>query len=91
MPHLSIRLLILLLGQHYSGFDHFQEVNNFPEGAGLPPEWSPYYHDPSLEQDLVDPALRGTMVDISSPLANENFAAHAYNPWVSPAAQKWGN
>ncbi|KAI2632201.1 hypothetical protein GGR54DRAFT_24304 [Hypoxylon sp. NC1633] len=78
-------------GQNYSTFDHYQELHNFPDGAGLPPEWSPYFHDPSLEQDLVDPALRGSMVDVSSPLANDNFSAHAYNPWMSPAAQKWSN
>ncbi|KAI1372271.1 hypothetical protein F4677DRAFT_432915 [Hypoxylon crocopeplum] len=78
-------------GQHYSGFDHFQELHNFPDGAGLPPEWSPYSYDPSLEQDLVDPALRGSMVDVSSPLSNENFSAHAYNTWMSPTAQKWSN
>ncbi|KAI1411271.1 hypothetical protein F5Y13DRAFT_201490 [Hypoxylon sp. FL1857] len=78
-------------GQHFSGFDHFQELHNFPDGAGLPPEWSPYFHDPGMEQDMVDPALRGSMVDVSSPLGNENFSAHAYNQWMSPTAQKWGN
>ncbi|KAI2610706.1 uncharacterized protein GGS25DRAFT_160234 [Hypoxylon fragiforme] len=79
-------------GQNYSGFEHpFQELHNFSDGPGLPPEWSPYYHDPNLEQDLVDPALRGSMIDVSSPLSNENFPSHTYNPWVSSAAQKWGN
>ncbi|KAI1106497.1 hypothetical protein F4804DRAFT_31201 [Jackrogersella minutella] len=78
-------------GQNFTGFDHLQEFHNFSDGPGLPPEWSPYYHDPNLEQDMVDPALRGSMVDISSPIGNENFSAHAYNPWMSPAAQKWGN
>lgn len=80
------------IGQNYSGFEHpFQELHNFSDGPGLPPEWSPYYHDPNLEQDLVDPALRGSMIDVSSPLSNENFPSHTYNPWVSSAAQKWGN
>ncbi|KAI0830423.1 hypothetical protein F5Y06DRAFT_206381 [Hypoxylon sp. FL0890] len=78
-------------GQHFSGFDHFQELHNFSDGAGLPPEWNPYFHDPAMEQDMVDPALRGSMVDVSSSLGNENFSAHTYNTWMSPAAQKWGN
>ncbi|KAI0853880.1 hypothetical protein F5Y00DRAFT_61900 [Daldinia vernicosa] len=78
-------------GQHYSGFDHFQEIHNFPDPVSLPPEWSPYLHSPGLEQDMVDPALRGSMVDVSSPLSNENFSVHGYNPWMSPTAQKWGN
>ncbi|KAI1644114.1 uncharacterized protein F4817DRAFT_319136 [Daldinia loculata] len=78
-------------GQHYSGFDHFQEIHGFPDPVSLPPEWSPYLHSPGLEQDMVDPALRGSMVDVSSPLSNENFSVHGYNPWMSPTAQKWGN
>ncbi|KAI0884988.1 uncharacterized protein GGS22DRAFT_136943 [Annulohypoxylon maeteangense] len=76
-------------GQHFSSFDHYQEVHNFADGAGLPPEWT-HYLEPNLE-DTMDPALRGSMVDISSPLSNESFSAHAYNPWMSQAAQKWGN
>ncbi|KAI0384817.1 hypothetical protein F5Y04DRAFT_221660 [Hypomontagnella monticulosa] len=75
-------------GQHYSGFDHFQD---FSDGAGLPPEWGSYFHDPNMEQDMVDPALRGSMVDVSSPITNENFSAHAYSSWMAPTAQKWGN
>ncbi|KAL7624173.1 hypothetical protein AAE478_005730 [Parahypoxylon ruwenzoriense] len=81
-------------GQHYSGFDQFQEYSNYPEGPGLPSDWTPFFHDPSgpgVEPDLVDPALRGSMVDASSPLTHESFAAHAHNSWMSPAAQKWSN
>ncbi|KAI5864425.1 hypothetical protein GGS23DRAFT_498843 [Durotheca rogersii] len=80
-------------GQQYAGFDQFQEFNSFAEGASLPSDWS-FFHDPNgpgLEQDLVDPALRGSMVDASSPLSHDSFAAHAHNTWMSPAAQKWSN
>ncbi|KAI6085628.1 hypothetical protein F4821DRAFT_146773 [Hypoxylon rubiginosum] len=79
-------------GQHYSGFEHFPEFHNFPDGAALPPAWSRFYHDPNAaEQDLVDPALRSSMIDVSSPIANENFSPHAYGHWMSPATQKWSN
>ncbi|OTA98056.1 hypothetical protein M426DRAFT_17808 [Hypoxylon sp. CI-4A] len=79
-------------GQQYAGFDHFhQDLHTFPDGAGLPPEWSPYFHDPTIEQEMVDPALRGSLVDVSSPLANENFSAHSYQPWMAAQAQKWSN
>ncbi|KAI0901292.1 hypothetical protein F4806DRAFT_188341 [Annulohypoxylon nitens] len=77
-------------GQHFPSFDHYQEVHSFPEGAGLPPEWT-HYLEPGLEDNMVDPALRGSMVDLSSPLSNDNFSTHGYNPWMAPTAQKWGN
>ncbi|KAI0181630.1 hypothetical protein GGR52DRAFT_46878 [Hypoxylon sp. FL1284] len=79
-------------GQHYSGFEQFPEFHTFPDGA-LPPAWSRYYHDSNAaEQELVDPALRGSLVDVSSPIANENFSPHnTYCHWMSPATQKWSN
>ncbi|KAI1499698.1 hypothetical protein F5X99DRAFT_267644 [Biscogniauxia marginata] len=77
-------------GQHFSGFDHYSDFVNFPDNAGLPPEWSSYFHDVGMEHDMVDPALRGSMVDPASPSAGETFSAHPYNTWV-PAPQQWGN
>ncbi|KAI5925508.1 hypothetical protein F4810DRAFT_54283 [Camillea tinctor] len=76
--------------QHYSNFDQYQDFVNFADSAGLPPEWSPYYHDAGMEHDMVDPALRGAMADPSSPSTGETFPAHPYNTWV-PAPQQWGN
>ncbi|KAI1471084.1 uncharacterized protein F4812DRAFT_455196 [Daldinia caldariorum] len=78
-------------GQHYQGFDHFPGIHDFSDPVSLPPEWSPYFHSPVMEQEMVDPALRASIVDVSSPLSNENFSMHGYNSWMSPTAQKWGN
>ncbi|KAI0025929.1 hypothetical protein F4780DRAFT_236088 [Xylariomycetidae sp. FL0641] len=78
-------------GQPYAGYDHYSNFSGFsPDGAGLPPEWSPYM-DQNSEHDMVDPALRGSLVDPSSPIAGDSFAGHAaYNPWMS-APQQWGH
>ncbi|KAI1389042.1 uncharacterized protein F4822DRAFT_267857 [Hypoxylon trugodes] len=74
------------VGQHFPTFDQFPDLHNFPDG--LPPEWNTYLD--GAGQEMVDPALRGSMADVSSPLTNDNFPVHAYNTWMSSAAQEWG-
>ncbi|OIW33219.1 hypothetical protein CONLIGDRAFT_628103 [Coniochaeta ligniaria NRRL 30616] len=37
---------------------HFREFADFLDGVGLPAEWSPYFHVPDREEDIVDPLLR---------------------------------
>ncbi|KAI0594271.1 hypothetical protein F4775DRAFT_596441 [Biscogniauxia sp. FL1348] len=77
-------------GQHFAVFDQYQDLVSFSDNAGLPPEWSPSYHEAGMEHDMVDPALRGAMADPSSPSVGDAFSPHPYNTWV-PAPQQWGN
>lgn len=37
---------------------HFREFADFLDGVGLPAEWSPYFHVPDRDEDMVDPLLR---------------------------------
>ncbi|KAI8625789.1 hypothetical protein F5Y19DRAFT_238347 [Xylariaceae sp. FL1651] len=76
-------------GHQFSSYDQYAGYSNVPDTAGMPADWNPYYPDQSTEQDMVDPALRSTMGDQSSPLHSE-FPGHPYNPWMS-APQHWGN
>ncbi|KAI1337678.1 hypothetical protein F5Y15DRAFT_150772 [Xylariaceae sp. FL0016] len=77
-------------GQPYAGFDHYSDFSGYSDGASLPPEWSPYLNDRSSDQEMVDPALRGSIADPSSPVVAGDYSAHPYNPWMS-AHQQWGN
>ncbi|KAI0484392.1 hypothetical protein GGR56DRAFT_668966 [Xylariaceae sp. FL0804] len=82
----------LLPGQDFydhGGFDGYSDYAHYSDGSGLPPDWSPYFQDGGSEQDMVDPALRGSIVDPSSPIATD-FAGHTYNPWMS-TSQQWGH
>ncbi|KAI8313145.1 Zinc finger protein klf1 [Colletotrichum sp. SAR11_240] len=49
--------------QDVVGFDaHFREFANFLDGVGLPAEWSPYFHGPDRDNDIVDPGMRDSRV-----------------------------
>ncbi|KAI0911017.1 hypothetical protein F4824DRAFT_315030 [Ustulina deusta] len=76
-------------GHQYSTYDQYTGFSSISDTTGLQPDWSPYYHDQGAEQDMVDPALRGSMGEQQSPIHNE-FPNHAYNPWMS-APQHWSN
>lgn len=39
---------------------HFREFADFLDGVGLPAEWSPYFHVPDRDDDLIDSVLRET-------------------------------
>ncbi|KAI3328017.1 hypothetical protein HD806DRAFT_346102 [Xylariaceae sp. AK1471] len=76
-------------GHQYSAYDQYAGYSHVSDTGGLGTDWSSYYHDQGNEQDMVDPALRGSLADQSSPLHSE-FPTHAYNPWMS-APQHWSN
>ncbi|KAI1813040.1 hypothetical protein GGS20DRAFT_501212 [Poronia punctata] len=78
-------------GHQYSApaYDQYTGYPHMSDATGLAPNWGSYYHDQSNEQDMVDPALRGSMGNHSSPLHGE-FQNHSYSPWMS-APQQWGN
>ena len=48
----------------------------------------PYFHEGGAEDNMVDPALRGSMAD-SSPTTTESFSGHSY-AWI-PAPQHEGS
>ncbi|KAF9875244.1 C2H2 type zinc finger domain protein [Colletotrichum karsti] len=50
------------------GFDaHFREFANFLDGVGLPAEWSPYFHGPDRDNDVVDPGMRDSREGTATP------------------------
>ncbi|KAI1076403.1 hypothetical protein F5B20DRAFT_572852 [Whalleya microplaca] len=76
-------------GQAYSpGFDQFQEYPSVPDRTMLPSEWTPYFHSHNAEQELVDPALRLSVVEESSSINDddENFPGHPYSSWTSQSS-----
>ncbi|KAI0203140.1 hypothetical protein F4808DRAFT_53626 [Astrocystis sublimbata] len=76
-------------GQQYSAYDQYTGYSHVSDTSGMQTDWSSYYHDQGAEQDMVDPALRGSMGDQPSHIHND-FSNHGYNPWMS-APQHWGN
>ncbi|KAI1108783.1 hypothetical protein F5Y14DRAFT_61344 [Nemania sp. NC0429] len=76
-------------GHHYSNYDQYTAAySNMSDPIGLQPDWGSYYHDQGAEQDMVDPAIRGSMAD--QPPRHSDFQSHAYNSWMS-ASQPWSN
>ncbi|KAI3395899.1 hypothetical protein diail_684 [Diaporthe ilicicola] len=55
------------------GFDdHFREFANFLDGVGLPAEWSPYFHRPERDNEVIDPAIRDSQGGTATPGARQN-------------------
>ncbi|GAP91032.1 putative regulatory protein amdA [Rosellinia necatrix] len=77
-------------GHQYTTYDQYPGYPNVSDAPGMQSDWHPYYHDQGPEQDMVDPALRGSMADQPSPLHND-FPSHAYSPWMSAPQQHWSN
>ncbi|KAI1179609.1 hypothetical protein F4777DRAFT_437146 [Nemania sp. FL0916] len=76
-------------GHQYSTYDQYTGYPSISDTAGLQSDWGSYYHDQGAEQDMVDPALRGSIGDQSSPLHSE-FPNHGYHPWMT-TPQPWSN
>jgi len=86
----ALRLMCTQIGHQYSTYDQYTGYPHMSDATGLAADWG-YYHDHGNEQDMVDPALRGSMGNQSSPLHGE-FQNHSYNSWMSaPAPQQWSN
>ncbi|KAF6836737.1 hypothetical protein CPLU01_03531 [Colletotrichum plurivorum] len=50
------------------GFDaHFREFANFLDGVGLPAEWSPYFHGPDRDNEVVDQGARESREGTATP------------------------
>ncbi|KAG8159108.1 hypothetical protein KVR01_010769 [Diaporthe batatas] len=50
------------------GFDiHFREFASFLDGVGLPAEWSPYFHRPDRDDEVIDPAIRDSRGGSATP------------------------
>ncbi|KAI0006698.1 hypothetical protein F4779DRAFT_644034 [Xylariaceae sp. FL0662B] len=74
-------------GQPFSqGFDQFQDFASLPNRAISPPGWNSYFQGHISEQEMVDPALRGSMAEESSSANDddESFPGHPYGSWMSP-------
>ncbi|KAI1328573.1 hypothetical protein F5Y16DRAFT_151327 [Xylariaceae sp. FL0255] len=77
-------------GQQYSAYDQYTAYPPVSDPTSMQPQWSPYYDDQGSEHDnMVDPALRGSMADPSSPLSGD-FSGHTYSQWM-PAPSHWSN
>lgn len=70
------------------GFDHFREFANFLDGVGLPAEWSPYFHGPDPENDLLDPELRDPRPDATDMAAHDGRAGTPFSYWLPSAPEK---
>ncbi|KAI0392730.1 hypothetical protein F5Y17DRAFT_341569 [Xylariaceae sp. FL0594] len=75
-------------GHQYSAYGQYTGYSPVPHGMST--DWN-YYNDQGSDQDMVDPALRGSVGSQSSPMHGE-FQNHSYIPWMSaPAPQQWSN
>lgn len=55
------------------GFDaHFREFASFLDGVGLPAEWSPYFHRPDRDNEVIDPAMRDSRGGTATPGPGQN-------------------
>ncbi|KAL1854833.1 hypothetical protein Daus18300_011349 [Diaporthe australafricana] len=55
------------------GFDaHFREFASFLDGVGLPAEWSPYFHRPDRDTEVIDPAIRDSRGGSATPGARHS-------------------
>ncbi|KAK2609945.1 hypothetical protein N8I77_003413 [Diaporthe amygdali] len=61
------------VNQDAVGFDaHFREFANFLDGVGLPAEWSPYFHRPDRDNELIDPTIRDSRGGSATPGARHS-------------------
>ncbi|KAH9893833.1 hypothetical protein F4778DRAFT_297309 [Xylariomycetidae sp. FL2044] len=74
-----------------SNFDDYHGYGSYSDTSGLPADWNSYYGS-NGDRDVLDPALRGSVADPSSPMSTDGFSGHTYNSWMPPAPpQQWGN
>lgn len=55
---------------------------------GLPAEWSPYFHGPEPENDLLDPELRDPRPDATDTPAHDGRAGTPFSYWLPSAPEK---
>ncbi|KAI0161442.1 hypothetical protein GGR57DRAFT_358095 [Xylariaceae sp. FL1272] len=74
----------------YSGHDHYPGGYSSVSNTASMPQWDSYSYAQGAEQDIIDPALRGS-TEQSSPL-NGEFSGHAYhnNQWMQ-THHHWSN
>ncbi|SPO00099.1 related to regulatory protein amdA [Cephalotrichum gorgonifer] len=53
--------------QDITGCDQFKEFASFLDGIGLPAEWSPYFHPPERDYELLDPPQQDSGTTAGTP------------------------
>ncbi|KAH8205590.1 hypothetical protein TruAng_000296 [Truncatella angustata] len=72
-------------GQGFVGYDHFRDFANFLDGVGLPIEWSPYFQEPDPNEGLVDPQLRYSRANTSTPNPRNGRTGSPFSTWLPSA------